>query len=61
MDNSSGRDEFNAGSDSAKHHRRGTASEQHDKTILDRTPAPTPSAQVVRDLAPTNAKGSAVR
>jgi hypothetical protein len=59
-DNSSGRDSTNSGSDSSKHHGKGTAHAQFKDT-----PAPTravaPTAQVVRDLAPVPVSGSAVK
>lgn len=61
-DTSSGRNEFNSGSDSAKHH-KGTASEQFDrKTIAGATPTTAPNGQTVRDNKPMGSvPGSAVK
>ncbi|NYH13550.1 hypothetical protein [Paraburkholderia bryophila] len=61
-DQSSGRNEFNAGSDSAKHHGK-TAYEQHQATPKagPATPTTGPRGSVVRDEKPSNVPGSAVR
>lgn len=61
-DSSSGRNEFNAGSDSAKHH-TGTASQQYDHTPKAGPSVPTvaPNGSAVRDQRPTNTPGSAVK
>lgn len=62
-DSSSGRNEFNAGSDSAKHHAKGTASQQHGSTPKTgpATPTTAPNGQTVRDLKPFPIPGSAVK
>ena len=59
MDSSSGRNNLNSGSDSAVHH-KGTAQQQYDRTPK-ATPAPAPTAEVVRDLKPTPVAGSLVK
>jgi hypothetical protein len=63
-DSSSGRNEFNAGSDSAKHHAKGTASEQHARTAKTGASTPTvaPNGSFVRDQKPgSSVPGSAVK
>ncbi|MGX7850923.1 hypothetical protein [Pseudomonas aeruginosa] len=60
-DSSSGRNEMNSGSDSAKHY-TGTASQQYDRTPKAGPSVPTsPNGQVVRDLKPVPVPGSAVK
>ena len=63
MDKASGRDSTNSGSDSAIHHTKGTASEQHSSTPKASPSVPTtgPNGSVVRDLVPTPVAGSAVK
>ena len=60
-DAASGRNSLNSGSDSMKHY-TGTAAEQHSRTPKASPSVPTvPNGQAVRDLAPTNTPGSAVK
>ena len=61
-DSSSGRNEFNSGSDSAVHH-KGTAQQQYDRTpkASPSTPTTGPNGSVVRDERPSPIPGSAVK
>ena len=61
-DKSSGRNEFNAGSDSAVHH-KGTATEQYKATptIGPAVPTTSPTGSAVRDQKPVSVPGSAVK
>lgn len=60
-DASSGRNNLNSGSDSAKHY-RGTAQQQYDRAPKASPSTPTvPNGQAVRDLTPTNTPGSVVK
>jgi len=61
-DHSSGRNEFNAGSDSAKHHGKGTATAQYGSATKPGPAVPTTGpAGAVRDQRPTGTPGSAVK